>query len=203
MKNVEIHPTSLSFSTMLTKARQFASHCVKEAVNYNKTRWDKTHKEPNFKVGEKVLLSTINFTNLQGPKKLQDSFVGPFVIKKLIGKNALELILTEEFDRKHPVFPVSLIKKFKENEDSKFKSRTKQTEKPIVFEPEEDKEILKIIGQKRIRDINNKDKVLYLVRYKKNNSDKDEWLPEELIPDSKKNLRNFRASKRGNPHQFQ
>ncbi|MBW0513833.1 hypothetical protein O181_053548 [Austropuccinia psidii MF-1] len=63
--------------------------------------------EPDFKEGDQVVVSTLNFNNLKGPKKMRDSFVGPFTIIKLIGKNAVEVKLTEEFSRKHPVFPVS------------------------------------------------------------------------------------------------
>ncbi|MBW0576521.1 hypothetical protein O181_116236 [Austropuccinia psidii MF-1] len=36
---------------------------------------------------------------------MRESFVGPFTIIKSIGKNAVEVKLTEEFSRKHPVFP--------------------------------------------------------------------------------------------------
>ncbi|MBW0484636.1 hypothetical protein O181_024351 [Austropuccinia psidii MF-1] len=68
--------------------------------------------EPDFKKGDAVLVSTVNFNSLKGPKKMRDSFVGPFTIIKLIGKNAVEVKLTEEFSRKHPVFPVSLVKPY-------------------------------------------------------------------------------------------
>jgi hypothetical protein len=43
---------------------------------------------------------------------MSDSFAGPFVVKALHGKNAAEVILTGEFSRKHPTFPVSLIKPY-------------------------------------------------------------------------------------------
>ena len=59
-----------------------------------------------------MLLSTVNFNNLGGNPKLKPAFVGPFVIKQLHGKNAVEVILSEELSRKHPVFPVSLIKPY-------------------------------------------------------------------------------------------
>ncbi|MBW0583318.1 hypothetical protein O181_123033 [Austropuccinia psidii MF-1] len=70
--------------------------------------------EPDFKEGDQVLVSTLNFNNLKGPKKMRDSFLGPFTIIRLIGKNAVEVKHTEEFSRKHPVFqdspgPVSKI----------------------------------------------------------------------------------------------
>ncbi|MBW0537848.1 hypothetical protein O181_077563 [Austropuccinia psidii MF-1] len=72
--------------------------------------------EPDFKEGDQVLVSTLNFNNLKGPKKMRDSFVGPFTIIKLIGKNAVEVKLTEEFSRKHSVFPVSLVKPYFQTE---------------------------------------------------------------------------------------
>ncbi|MBW0580994.1 hypothetical protein O181_120709 [Austropuccinia psidii MF-1] len=62
--------------------------------------------EPDFKEGDKVLVSTLNFNNLKGPKKMRDPFLGPFTIIKLIGKDEVEVKLTEEVSRKHPVFPV-------------------------------------------------------------------------------------------------
>ncbi|MBW0561567.1 hypothetical protein O181_101282 [Austropuccinia psidii MF-1] len=81
--------------------------------------------EPDFKEGGQDLVSTLNFNNLKGPKKMRDSFLGPFTIIKLIGKNAGEVILTEEFSRKHPVFPVSLVKHYFQKGEAKLPSRNK------------------------------------------------------------------------------
>jgi hypothetical protein len=65
---------------MLDAANAHAAECVQQAAEYSKARWDKSHKEPNFKIGDLVLLSTVNFNNLGGNKKLKPSFVGPFPI---------------------------------------------------------------------------------------------------------------------------
>lgn len=97
---------------MITKSRQFAAECVKQAVEYNKERWDKTHKEPSFKSGDLVLISTVNFTNLEGPRKLRRPFIGPFVVRRLHGKKAIEVIPTGGLERKFHTFPVSLIKRY-------------------------------------------------------------------------------------------
>ncbi|MBW0560735.1 hypothetical protein O181_100450 [Austropuccinia psidii MF-1] len=94
---------------MWKRACDTAAKCIAEEKEYNKQRWDKTHMEPDFKEGDQVLVSTLNFNNLKGPKKMRDSFVGPFTIIKLIGKNAVEVKLTKDFCRKHPVFPVTLL----------------------------------------------------------------------------------------------
>jgi hypothetical protein len=115
-KAVHIHPSANDFHFMMTKAEKYAAECVKQAVDYNKSRWDETHKPHQSKIGDQVLISTFNFTNLSGPKKLRDSYVGPFTIKQLHGKNAVEVILTGEFERKHPTFPVSLIKPYIDND---------------------------------------------------------------------------------------
>ncbi|MBW0532248.1 hypothetical protein O181_071963 [Austropuccinia psidii MF-1] len=79
--------------------------------------------EIEFKEGYQMLVSTLNLNNLKGPKKMRDSFLGPFTIIKFIGKNAVEVKLTEEFSRKHPVFPVILVKPYFQTEEDKFPSR--------------------------------------------------------------------------------
>ncbi|MBW0517296.1 hypothetical protein O181_057011 [Austropuccinia psidii MF-1] len=95
-----IHPTAKHFHDMWKRACATAARCIAEAKEYNTQRWDKSHMETEFKEGDQVLVSTLKFTNLKGPKKMRDSFVGPFTIIKLIGKNAVEVKLTEEFSRK-------------------------------------------------------------------------------------------------------
>ncbi|MBW0572352.1 hypothetical protein O181_112067 [Austropuccinia psidii MF-1] len=87
-KNIlTIHPTAKDFHhDMWKKASDTAAKCISEAKEYNKQRWDKSHMEPDFKEGNQVLLSTLNFNSLKGPKKMRDSFLGPFTIIKLIGE---------------------------------------------------------------------------------------------------------------------
>ncbi|MBW0498524.1 hypothetical protein O181_038239 [Austropuccinia psidii MF-1] len=62
---------------------------------------------PEFKEGDQVLVSTLNFDNLQ-----------------------MEVKLTEEFSRKHPVFPVSLVQPYFWTEEDKFTSRKKNPTPP-------------------------------------------------------------------------
>ncbi|MBW0515911.1 hypothetical protein O181_055626 [Austropuccinia psidii MF-1] len=101
---------------------------------------------------------------------MRDSFLGPFTIIRLIGKNAVEVKLTEEFSRKHPVFPVM------EVEDSPG---------PVS----------KIIRSRKIR-LNGKDQRQDLVRFKNQTADKDKWVAEDAIPDGNLHSRRFRASRR-------
>ncbi|MBW0511519.1 hypothetical protein O181_051234 [Austropuccinia psidii MF-1] len=64
---------------------------MNNAFDYAKQKWDKSHKVPDFKVGDLVLVSTFNFNNIKGPKKLEDSYVGPFVIVALHGTNEVQV----------------------------------------------------------------------------------------------------------------
>ncbi|MBW0518460.1 hypothetical protein O181_058175 [Austropuccinia psidii MF-1] len=93
---VEIHPTAASFKEMLEKARKNSGRCMEDSFSYAKDKWDKSHATPDLKVGDLVLVSTTNFNNIKGCKKLKDSFAGTFVIKALHGENAVEVELSEE-----------------------------------------------------------------------------------------------------------
>ncbi|MBW0521121.1 hypothetical protein O181_060836 [Austropuccinia psidii MF-1] len=120
-----IHPTAKGVYEMWKRACDTAAKGIAEAKGYHKQRYDKTHMEPYFKQGDQVLVSTLNFNNLKGPKKMRESFVGPFTIIILIGRNAVVVRLTEEFSSKHPVFPVSLVNPYFHKGDGKFPSRKK------------------------------------------------------------------------------
>ena len=178
---------------MWNQAIKHSQVCIKKAHEYDKVKWDKSHKIPDFQVGDKLLVSTTNFKNLEGQKKLYDSFVGPFVIKALHGPNAVEVILSKEFENKHPVFPVSLIKHYKESDSKKFPHRNIVK---VVVPPlnKEEKIPWKIINHRIIRKDHN-DLRQYLVRYTNRSADEDEWLSENLIPEKTKLLRNYRVNK--------
>ncbi|MBW0494598.1 hypothetical protein O181_034313 [Austropuccinia psidii MF-1] len=181
---------------MWKRACDTADRCIAEAKEYNKQRWDKSHMEPEFKEGDQVLVSTLNFNNLKGPKKMRDSFVGPFTIIKLIGKNTVEVKLMEGFSRKHPVFPVSLVKPYFQAEDHKFPSREKNTTPQEIVEVEDSPGPLKkIIKARKIR-LNGKDQRQYLVRFKNQTAGKDKLLVEDAIPDGNLHLKSLRASGR-------
>ncbi|MBW0463154.1 hypothetical protein O181_002869 [Austropuccinia psidii MF-1] len=127
---------------------------------------------------------------------MRNSFLGPFTIRKLIGKNAVEVKLTEEFSRKHPVFPVSLVKPYFQTEEDKFPSRKKNTTPPEIVEVEDSPgPVKKIIKARKIR-LNGKDKRQYLVRFENQTADKDKWLAGNAIPDGNLHLRRFRASRK-------
>ncbi|MBW0509592.1 hypothetical protein O181_049307 [Austropuccinia psidii MF-1] len=75
-----------------------------------------------------------------------------------------------EFSRKHPVFPVSLIKQYFQTEEYKLPSRKKRPTPPEIVEVEGSPgPVKKIISKKKIR-LNDKDQRQYLVRVTQNQS---------------------------------
>ncbi|MBW0496615.1 hypothetical protein O181_036330 [Austropuccinia psidii MF-1] len=152
---VDIHPKASSFKMMLDKVKHHAKQRMDDAFDYAKQKWDKSHKVPDFKVGDLVLVSTLNFNNIKGPKKLKDSYVGPFVIVALHGTNAIQVELSGELENKHPTFPVSLIKPYQPAGKGLF---------PLTVPPveqNEDKRINKVIKERGLRGKNPRE---YLVR---------------------------------------
>ncbi|MBW0506991.1 hypothetical protein O181_046706 [Austropuccinia psidii MF-1] len=171
---IDIHPTASSFKIMLDKVKHHAKQIMNDTFDFAKKTWDKSHKVPDFKVGDLVLVSTLGFNNIKGPKKLKDSYVGPFVIVALHGTNAVQVKLSGELENKHPLF----------------QNPTPLTIPPV--EQSEDKKIKKAIKERILRGKNLRE---YLFRYI-NPVHEDEWLAEAEIPDSDKLLRRFRHERR-------
>ncbi|MBW0554567.1 hypothetical protein O181_094282 [Austropuccinia psidii MF-1] len=136
---------------MLEKSSKHALRCMENLFAYAKDKWNKSHSTSDFKVGDLVLVSTINFNNIKGCKELKDSFSGIFFIKALHGENAVEVELSGEHSNKHPTFPVSLIKPYKSSDAEKFPLRNKV---PQVIPPIESsgiKKITKILKERKLR----------------------------------------------------
>ncbi|MBW0477845.1 hypothetical protein O181_017560 [Austropuccinia psidii MF-1] len=191
-----IHPKAKYFHDMWKREFDTAAKCIAEAKEYNKQRYDKTHMEPGFKEGDQVLVYTPNFNNLKGVKKMRHTFVGHFTIIKLIGKNAVEVRLTEELSRKHPVFPVRLVKTYLQTGGDKFPSRNKTYTPQGKVEVEDfPGPVKEMIKEMKIR-LNGKDQRQYLIRLKNQTADKAKWLEEDAIPDGILHLRILRASRR-------
>ncbi|MBW0565382.1 hypothetical protein O181_105097, partial [Austropuccinia psidii MF-1] len=182
---IEIHPTAASFKEILDKARTHAVRCMEDSFAYAKDKWDKSHATPDFKVGDLVLVSTTNFNNIKGCKKLKDSFAGTFVFKALHGENSVEVEISEELSNKHPTFPVSLIKPYKSSDAERFPLRNKIPQAIPPVEPSGSKKIAKVLKERKLR--TNKVRE-YLVRYSDPTCE-NEWFPEKDIPEATKLLR--------------
>ncbi|MBW0497994.1 hypothetical protein O181_037709 [Austropuccinia psidii MF-1] len=154
--------------------------------------WDKSHKPPDFEIGDLALVSTLNFNNIKGQKRLKDFFAGPFMIKALHEPNAVQLDLTGELMNKHPTFPVSLIEPYSSSDKELFPLRNKPSLEIPPLEEGEEKRIVKVLKERRTR---NKKERGYLVRYR-SPTQEDEWLLEKDITNADNLLRRFRHERK-------
>ncbi|MBW0548177.1 hypothetical protein O181_087892 [Austropuccinia psidii MF-1] len=125
---------------------------MQDSFKYAKERWDKSHKTPEFKIGDLVLVSTLHFNNMKGQNKLKDSFSGPFIIKALHGPNAVQLELTGNLMEKHLAFPVILIKPYSSSEKDLFPLRNKPPIETPPSEEGEENKIVKVLEERRTRE---------------------------------------------------
>ncbi|MBW0522355.1 hypothetical protein O181_062070 [Austropuccinia psidii MF-1] len=124
---------------------------MNDDFEYAKQKWDNSHKTPEFKVGDLILVSTFNINNIKGTKKLKDSFAGPFIIKALHGTNALQVELSGELENKHQAFPVSLVKNYTSSDKELFLLRNETPLEVPPLEQSEDKKVLKVLKERRLR----------------------------------------------------
>ena len=99
--------------------RNQVHHSLLRAQASQKLYADARRRDVKYNVGDLVLLATKNLC-LQGPRKLQDCFVGPFRVLQKIGKTAYKLDLSGGRHRQalrniHDVFHVSLLRPHRDN----------------------------------------------------------------------------------------
>ncbi|MBW0585486.1 hypothetical protein O181_125201 [Austropuccinia psidii MF-1] len=145
------------------------------AFEYAKQKWDKSHKTPEFKVGDLILVSSLNLNNIKGPKKLKDYFAGPFIIQALHGTNAVQIELSGELENKYPTFPVTLVKHYTSSDKELFPFKNETPLAVHELDQSEEKKVLKVLKERILK---GKDETEYLVRYR-NPQHEDEWIVAE------------------------
>jgi hypothetical protein len=143
---------------------------------------NKHRRDFSFKEGEEVLLSTQHLSLPAGiTKKLSARYTGPFKILQAVGPAACKLAIPEEWTRNrvHPVFHVSLLKKYY-SKSSEFSSRQQQGQDIVDIEADEKEyEVDTIIGQR----INKDKQVEYLVTWKGYDESEATWESADNVND--------------------
>jgi len=118
-------------------------------------------RDGSFEKGEEVLLSTkhLKMGHKNATKKLQNKFVGPFKIVRKASTVAFELGLPSTW-RIHPVFHVSLLRRFRPDDDKDHLDPTMFEPDPVADE-EAEYEVEAILDKRKVRC-----QVQYLVKWK-------------------------------------
>ena len=158
---------------------------VRRANQRSKANYDRRRREAEYAIGDRVLLSTEHLHRQGTPQKLQRKFVGPFPIIARHGTVAYELKLPSTWKR-HPVFHVSLLKKWKSGVFVPSPEAPPEDEEPnLGFEDEEPVKETEKILRWRIIKRGNQRLHQFLVTWKGRLLDEAEWVDEEDFEDQR------------------
>ena len=169
--------TATDFKNMTTEVRDALFKTkVQQADTYNKKRLP----DPDYKIGDQVLLSTINIrqriTKPGQMKKLMPLWLGPFKIIAKPHPNVYRLELPPQMHI-HPNFNVNLLKPYHENDNTQFPDREYERPGPVeITDEDQHYEISDIIDNRTYRR-----KLEYLVTWKGWPIEDNTWVPATKI----------------------
>jgi len=135
-------------------------------------------------VGDKVLISTKDFSKelmKRATKKLTEKFIGPYIVRKIMSENAVELELLASL-RIHPVVNVRRIVKYREQVEG----QKKIPPPPVELASEKEYEVEEILDRQERRG-----KMKYLVKWKGYTAEENIWKGLENLKNAMKKVEEF------------
>jgi hypothetical protein len=158
-----------------------------------------TTPSPPFAVGDKVWLMRRNIRTTRPSQKLDVKRMGPFKILDIVGdgKLAYKLELPERMRQIHPVFHVSLLEPYHENQ---WEGRVQPPPPPEEIEGELEYEVKEILDSKVVRG-----KLKYLVDWVGYGPEERTWEPVEAVENAPEAIAAFHRAhpdrtSPGDPH---
>ena len=150
-----------------------------------KRQADRSRKEAEeYRVGDKVLISTKDFSTelmKRATKKLMEKFIRPYVVKKIVSENAVELELLVSL-RIHPVVNVRRIVKYREQVEG----QKKIPPPPVEVAGEKEYEVEEILDRQEKRG-----KTKYLVKWKGYTAEENTWEGLENLKNAMEKVEDF------------
>jgi len=160
---------------------------LQKAVAQQQKYYNRHHLDKTYKMGDLVMLSTSNLEQGRYSKKLSDKFIGPCIVKKVVGSQAYQLELPDKFSKIHNVFHVSLLEPWVERTTSGMESSLQYPE-PELIQGQEEWEVESIIAHR----VNNRGETEYLVRWKGYRpGDDDTWEPDSSLANANDALQQY------------
>ncbi|XP_041423618.1 uncharacterized protein LOC121395101 [Xenopus laevis] len=132
----------------------------------------KRRKDPEFKVGDQVWLSTANLKLSCPSKKLGQRFLGPFTICRQINSVSFQLKLPNSY-RIHPVFHAALLKPVVHHH---FPGRSFPPPPPVIVDNQEEFVVEQILDVRR-----RGKRLQYLIKWKGYGPEENSWEPSSNI----------------------
>jgi len=150
-----------------------------------KRQADRSRKEAEeYRVGDKILISTKDFSMelmKRVTKKLTEKFIGPYVVRKIVSENAVELELPALL-RVHPVVNVRRLVKYREQVEE----QKKIPPPPVEVDGEKEYEVEEILDRQERRG-----KMRYLVKWKGYTAEENTWEGLENLKNAREKIEEF------------
>lgn len=189
-----IHDVQLSIDE-IKAIDKFIQDNIMVAQDQQKSQADKHRIEHNILPGDMVLLSTQNIVaasdRLRQSKKLLPKFIGPYKVIKIVSPVSFQLDLPEDL-KIHPIFHVSLLKKYQDPSSFSSDREVPSRPAPIEVEGEQEFEVEAILNERRVRG-----KVEYLVKWRGYPEFEATWEPEENLSNSPEIMENWKKAPAG------
>jgi len=141
-----------------------------------------------YRVEDKVLISTKDFSMelmKRATKKLTEKFIGPYVVRKIVLENAVELELPASL-RIHPVVNMRRIVKYREQVEG----QKKIPPPPVEVDGEKEYEVEKILDRQE-----RKGKTKYLVKWKGYTAEENTWEGIENLKNAMEKVEEFKKER--------
>ena len=173
------------FAREMKERHEEARVALVKAQEKMKRQADRNRKEAEeYRVGDKVLISTKDFSMelmKRVTKKLTEKFIGPYVVKKIVSENVVELELPASL-RIHPVVNVRRIVKYREQVEG----QKKIPPPPVKVAGEKEYEVEEILDRQERRG-----KMKYLVKWKGYTAEENTWEGLENLKNAMKKVEEF------------
>ncbi|KAJ9534162.1 hypothetical protein QJQ45_002156 [Haematococcus lacustris] len=168
-----LSPSAESFAKKWEHEVKHAQECMRVAQDRQQRYANKRRRDVTFSLGDSVLLSTKNLRNAPGrARKFLPRYVGPFKVTGKLGEAAYRLELPPTMSRLHPVFHVSLLKKY---------TGSQGFHPPPVMEWLEDAPHYEVHSLLSHRQVRFKKRMEYLVKWTGYDDTYNTWEPEAML----------------------
>ena len=164
-------PVAAKFTADMFDALVKAKKCLQAAQQRMKAYADTKRSDVEYDIGDMVMLNAQNIAvKHNSTRKLMNKYFGPFRVVRPINPVAYELKLPPTWSRVHPVFHVSLLRKYRTG------TRKQPPPPPVFLEDGPEYEVEAVLAHRYVSG-----KLQYLLKFKGYTHDYDEWLPPSQL----------------------
>ena len=179
------------FTQRMKKVQEEVASAISKAQTEMKKYADRNRKEaPKFKIGDQVLLSTANLSTTSPAKKLDDKWIGPYKITKVLPNgNAVTLDLPKDLTI-HNTVNITNVKSFTTPQAHQPNCPTNPP--PIVNGPQAGQfEVESILDSRVNRRRKPDDNIEFLIKWKGYDNSENTWEPAKNVQDAPEKVADY------------